>query len=128
LIGTDAERSQAAADAVFRAASGIWSVSATGDPWSADDSHRMLTELSSALGDPDIVVDCLARTGDPSAACGLAHENMLADDDAESASYTIVLVGVAPPPNASTVAVHSVASDGSWDDVAARVVKLLLSL
>lgn len=58
LISADAERGTAAATEIFRSASGIWALSASGDHTSPDDARRMVEELASSLGDPDIVVDC----------------------------------------------------------------------
>ncbi|GAB90656.1 SDR family NAD(P)-dependent oxidoreductase [Gordonia rhizosphera] len=58
ILGSDATRAEAAAQAVFAAASGMWAVAAAGDLSSHSDAQRMVAELSAALGDADVVVNC----------------------------------------------------------------------
>lgn len=73
LISRDAERGAAAATEIFRSASGIWALSATGDPMSTDDARRMVSELSASLGAPDVLVEhSPART----AVRAVVHQSM----------------------------------------------------
>lgn len=63
LIARDTAAGEAAAQAIFQQASGMWSLSASGDLTSTADVERMIEQLSSSLGDADIVIDCLGEDG-----------------------------------------------------------------
>lgn len=56
IVSSDATSAEAAAQAVFAVASGMWAVSASGDLSSPEDARRMVDELAASLGDADIVV------------------------------------------------------------------------
>ncbi|SNT11676.1 hypothetical protein SAMN05421642_109186 [Rhodococcoides kyotonense] len=57
FVSRDAGAGDAAATEIFRSASGVWALSASGDPDSPAEARRMVAELSASLGEPDVLVE-----------------------------------------------------------------------
>ncbi|MGW0035129.1 hypothetical protein [Gordonia sp. NPDC003376] len=121
IIGSDAAETENTARAVFGAASGMWSVAASGEMSAPAEAQRMVAELSAALGDPDIVVSC---SGGPELVSDIAGHTMV-----ELGAGTVIRLDSAasrPGPTGGPEHVRLRTVDGSADrtpeQIAAAVV------
>ncbi|QTJ67280.1 SDR family oxidoreductase [Rhodococcus sp. ZPP] len=116
LIAHDAKQGDAAARTLFTSASGIWALSASGDPASESDADRLLSELSASLGDPDIFINCFSDAGAirKSVLCAMR----------EHGSGTVVDVGtrIEPPHYTDGIRITWVAAENAAPDAVATAV------